>query len=248
MRVALKTKEYFDEIFEFTMECVEEDIATLQSNTKLKPYNRLAVAFRMVTYLLDMMHIRYSRGDAIQTLEQHLPRALEYREWQKNYADTLPESEQSDRVGWEELRQDYMGRFFKWFAFAYCVGMGDTYYRKMLDLTGNKGLDILFDSIAVKLGDTERPIGSKLLYPKRFKPLYQVIDAEPAQRPELMKAYLDAWYDLIGRPDYHLMDTDAYDGYWCWEAALVVKLYDIDDSSFSDHPYYPVDLVHYKES
>ncbi|MGR5149720.1 PoNe immunity protein domain-containing protein [Photobacterium alginatilyticum] len=247
-RDTLKDKQYFDENFDFRLECIEEDRNDLQSDADLNGNQRMEFSFGVVYDLLELMHIRYSRGDDIETMREDLVLALEYRKWQKHYADELPEEKQYARVGWEELRQDYMGRFLKWFAFAYCVGMGDTYYHKILDLTGNKGLDVLFDTIAVKLGDTARPVGDKLLYPKRFKKLYQVIEAEPAKRPALMKVYLDAWYKLIGTPDYHLMDTDAYDGYWCWEAALVVKLYDIDDSSFSNHPYYPIDLVHFKES
>ncbi|WP_428680745.1 PoNe immunity protein domain-containing protein [Photobacterium sanguinicancri] len=35
---------------------------------------------------------------------------------------------------------------------------------------------------------------------------------------------------------------------WCWESALIVKLYDIDDSSFIDNEYYPKDLVHWKSN
>ena len=35
----------------------------------------------------------------------------------------------------------------------------------------------------------------------------------------------------------------AYYGYWCFEAALVVRLLDIDDSSFRDNVYYPKDMV-----
>lgn len=247
MRDTLKDKAYFNESFDFRLECIDEYRQDLQPGSKFSDYQKMRFSFRVVDNTLELMHVRYSRGDTINTMHDDLILKLEYREWQKNYADALPEAMQADRVQWEELLCDYMETLLQWFAFAYCVGMGDAYYRKMLDLTGNRGLDVLFDSIAVKLGDTERPVGNKLLYPKRFKKLYQVIEAEPTQRPALMKAYLEAWYDLIGRPDYHLMDTDAYDGYWCWEAALVVKLYDIDDSLFSDHPYYPVDLVHYKE-
>jgi hypothetical protein len=35
----------------------------------------------------------------------------------------------------------------------------------------------------------------------------------------------------------------AYSGYWCFEAAAVVKLLGIDDSSFRDNEYYPADLL-----
>ncbi|MCG9758955.1 DUF1911 domain-containing protein [Pseudoalteromonas sp. Isolate6] len=62
------------------------------------------------------------------------------------------------------------------------------------------------------------------------------------------KDYLDAWYVLEGSPDYHLMATDAYIGYWCWEIALVVTVFNIDDSSFINHPYYPKDLVHWQDN
>ncbi|WP_415839162.1 PoNe immunity protein domain-containing protein, partial [Pseudoalteromonas maricaloris] len=78
--------------------------------------------------------------------------------------------------------------------------------------------------------------------------LYKVIEGSPEQRPSLANDYIESWYNLIGRPDYHLMDNDAYDGYWCWEIALVVKLFNIDDSSFIDHPYYPKDLVHWQDN
>ncbi len=37
-------------------------------------------------------------------------------------------------------------------------------------------------------------------------------------------------------------------GFWAWEIALVVKLYNLDDSEFRDHPLYPVDAVDYLKS
>ncbi len=36
-------------------------------------------------------------------------------------------------------------------------------------------------------------------------------------------------------------------GYWCFEAALVAMLWNIDDTAVAGHPHYPVDLVrHYR--
>ncbi|MEF2130468.1 PoNe immunity protein domain-containing protein [Pseudoalteromonas maricaloris] len=86
------------------------------------------------------------------------------------------------------------------------------------------------------------------LFKKRFDKLYKVVEGSPEQRPALAKSYMEAWYVLEESPDIHLLDNDAYDGYWCWEIALVVKLFNIDDSSFIDHPYYPKDLVHWQEN
>lgn len=111
-------------------------------------------------------------------------------------------------------------------------------------MIGNQGQDALLDSIAVQLGDCERKIAPDILFNRRFGKLYEVIEGTPEQRPALAKAYLEAWYILEESLDIHLLSNDAYDGYWCWEIALLVKLFDIDDSTFINHPYYPRDLVH----
>ncbi|KAG0929670.1 hypothetical protein G6F31_017268 [Rhizopus arrhizus] len=74
--------------------------------------------------------------------------------------------------------------------------------------------------------------------------------ASPSGRPGLVKEFLDGWY-AGSRNVYwhgnHRDDDSGYMGYWAFEAALVVMLFDIDDSSFRDHEYYPADLVaHYR--
>lgn len=37
----------------------------------------------------------------------------------------------------------------------------------------------------------------------------------------------------------------AFYGYWAWEVALAVKLCNVDDTEFRDHPLYPVEAVDY---
>ena len=36
---------------------------------------------------------------------------------------------------------------------------------------------------------------------------------------------------------------DLYVGYWCFIAAAIVKIKDLDDSTFRDNKYYPKDLI-----
>ena len=50
------------------------------------------------------------------------------------------------------------------------------------------------------------------------------------------------WY---GRHKNNQFNT--YNGYWSLEAAAVAKMCNIDDTILKDKPYYPYDLVHYKE-
>ncbi|TBU70990.1 hypothetical protein DNK06_24980 [Pseudomonas daroniae] len=62
------------------------------------------------------------------------------------------------------------------------------------------------------------------------------------------KKFLDGWYkgnkNLAAWYDNHKGEDTGYVGYWCFEAALVVKLFGIDDSSFRTHAHYPAELVH----
>jgi len=241
-----RDKSYFDEYVKYSIECLEEDVDDLKNDASFSVEVKMKISFGLVGDVVRLMHYRYCRGDNLVELKQHLDSALEYRQWQKHYADALLVKDQKSRIGWEEIREDYLENWLQWLAFAYCLDMEQDYYQQVFELIANQGLDALFDNIAFTMGDTKRELYSNVLFKKRFSKLYGVIEAKSEQRPKLMLAYLDAWYKLYGSPDSHLLDNDAYSGYWCWEAALVTKLYDIDDSSYIDHEYYPKDLVHWK--
>ncbi|QBG34923.1 PoNe immunity protein domain-containing protein [Litorilituus sediminis] len=246
IRDTRRDKVYFDEYIEYSSECIEEDIDDLITDTSLCPEVKMNISSGIVDDTINLMHYSYCRGDKLKELIPLLNQALEYRQHLKNYADSLSAKDQKLRIIKEEIREDYLEKWLKWLAFAYCLDMGQAYYLKVLELIANQGQDALLDNIAVAMGDTDRDIADTTLFKKRFSKLLKVIEAEPSQRPAAVKAYLDAWYKLYGSPDSHLLDNDAYSGYWCWEAALVVKLYNIDDSSFIDHEYYPKDLVHWQ--
>ena len=247
LRDTLKNKAYYNDQVDFLTDTIKKRIKKIEK-LEVTDEVKMKASFRVTDYTIELLHQKYSRGDDLAELKPHLLEALEYRQWQKDYADALPNNEQAARIDWEELHEDDMRRTLIWLAFAYCLDMGQAYYLKVLELIANQGQDALLDNIAVAMGDTDRDIADTTLFKKRFGKLLKVIEAEPNQRPAAVKAYLDAWYKAEGSPDYHLMDTDAYIGYWCWGAALVVKLYNIDDSSFIDQEYYPKDLVHWQES
>ena len=95
---------------------------------------------------------------------------------------------------------------------------------------------------------------------KKFDPYYikliKALNAETKEESQkLIKEYLEKdHYDRIEEPEKSyttpknykpLYQTDAYYGYWCFEAAAIVKVLGLDDSSFIDNPFYPKDLVHW---
>ncbi|MDT4873275.1 hypothetical protein FQZ97_1085120 [compost metagenome] len=119
----------------------------------------------------------------------------------------------------------------------------------MYEVGNNRGKDALMDALLNKCG-SPGPQFTELRIGRHFKTLLAVIDAEPAKRPALMKKYLNGWFAAhkrySGFRDLDKIDEKfGYTGYWSFESALMVKLWDIDDSSFRDHPHYPGDLVHW---
>jgi hypothetical protein len=73
----------------------------------------------------------------------------------------------------------------------------------------------------------------------------------PNNETEKLKEYLEnkwykghqemAWYNI------HLHKEKLYSGYWSFESGAIAKILGIDDTNLKDVPYYPYDLVHYKD-
>lgn len=89
--------------------------------------------------------------------------------------------------------------------------------------------------------------GILIRYLKPYELLVKAIDAEPAQQPELMNKFMDAWYPACVKQGFYethkITNNFGYAGYWCFEAALAVNVFNIDDSGFRDHRYYLADLA-----
>jgi hypothetical protein len=114
----------------------------------------------------------------------------------------------------------------------------------------NRGRDTIFEKIVGKLTGDEQNPGRYALHPDAYRPLGKAILAEdPADRPALVKEFVENWYKNMKPCYWYGTHTDgegsSYFGYWCFEAALVTYLWDIDDTSYRDHLVYPKDLVDY---
>lgn len=93
-------------------------------------------------------------------------------------------------------------------------------------------------------------IPSEVLFPSMYTLLEKVLDSgSKSEAEEAMKVYLDNWYDLHKTDPWYNNHKKqrGYSGYWCWEAAAIVKIMKLDDTSFKDHPHYPYDMVHWQD-
>ncbi len=82
-------------------------------------------------------------------------------------------------------------------------------------------------------------------------PLLDALAQLPEQRPAALAAHMGNWCRLmrpLGWKPKHARGKSYFFCDFAFEVALAVCAYDIDDSSFRDHPHYPRDLVdHYRE-
>ena len=249
LRDKLRDEEYFNSAVENTNGQIDLYLGKIQTPEELVPHGRMAVPGGLVRNTLKQLTLCYSRGDAIESVQQELINLLKYRSLQAHYADALPEKDIKRRVNLERLTYTTYKNVLQWLSFAVALKCNQAYFSELLRLVDNPGLDALYDRIAIKLGDTERRVSTKVLYSKPYAQLLAVIDASITEQATLMSDFLEAWYPAcvkLGDYETHTITNNfAYSGYWCFEAALIVNLFKIDDSSFRDHPHYPSDLVTY---
>ncbi|WP_447748038.1 PoNe immunity protein domain-containing protein [Variovorax boronicumulans] len=112
----------------------------------------------------------------------------------------------------------------------------------------NRGKDALYETLLGKLGLSTVPAKGMLRFLKAHPLLLKAIEAPPQKRPLFIAEFLRKWYSAMKGTYWHgLHDKvpQSFFGYWAFEAGLVTYLWDIDDSSYRDLPFYPKDLVDY---
>ncbi len=125
----------------------------------------------------------------------------------------------------------------------------DDRIREFIEAKGNEGVDGVFDRLASRFVPG-RKISDEVVYAAPYRRLLAVFDTPEKDRPKLMGAFFKVWYQQNKKTDWWGSDerTTAgglfYGGYWCFEAAAVVKSLGIHDSLFRGNEYYPSDLAH----
>lgn len=246
VRDKLRSLDYFDKAIKHSEDFIAEEVDYLKNTKPLKPLAAMKTSAGLFSDAIEKLTYKYSRGDDIKNLKQDLIDILEYRKLQLHYADTLPKEEAKHRVEWERMSFSTYKKILCWLSFAVNAGMSPEYFKNIFPIVDNEGQDAIFDQIAIKLGSPERTVATKVLYEKPYGLLLEAMHSH--QKTQKMIKFLDSWYPACAKNGFYethdITNNFGYAGYWCFEAALVVKLFGIDDSEFRDHRYYPADLVH----
>lgn len=89
-----------------------------------------------------------------------------------------------------------------------------------------------------------------LCWPELYGPLHECFSAPEEDRSRILALYVEGWQRRGIKEDIYMKDAHTkatnrnFRGYWCFLAAAVAKMLDIDDSALKSHPHYPYDLRH----
>lgn len=191
---------------------------------------------------LGFLESAYTWGMELSALEEFIPEML----GTLDYCDI-----EFKKVNWASKNKDvlnYAGRHGECLGYlTFLVGLKATpdQVQSFLKHTGSPGRDRFFDRLLQAI-NPNRPCGQDYLFSKHYDLLVRAMDAQVEEQEELIRKFLDKWYSKIYlKDDFETHRGDAYTGYWCWAAAAVVMLFNIDDSTFRNHVNYPDELVAY---
>lgn len=250
MRDTLMNEEFFLKWIPWQETAIAEDIEYVKIKPASDSKRRAQFIFQLFIEHYTLLIRKFSRGDELAEIKSYLPEVIKAWEWAYEEEIKAFTPEEMDCRKNFARNYDYYVICFWLASLGILLDIEDDLFRRMLKVIGNEGRDALFDRlIATRI--PERPIGEKLLYPRPYQPLYASIDATADKQQANLSKFLKNWYPQMKRTYWHDChngpDGGGYFGYWCFEAAGVVKAFGIDDSSFRDMPYYPKDLVHWRD-
>ena len=123
-------------------------------------------------------------------------------------------------------------------------------FKKLLEKSEDR--DFYLDSVMQCLDSSWQISTEKILWPKEIKPLCEVIQLSKTDQNaavQRLKKYLDKeWFKTLTEgliTNRQLEKGMWYRGYWCIEAAALVKALELDDRELKDCKYYPYDMAHF---
>lgn len=263
MRDVTKTEEYFAGRIAFYKQECEEVGRQLESGSVL-PESISGAYFDIKSYCFKILGCLYSSGKDMATVDHFFQI---YLESYQDYHAARMKDDPCGRLQWVNLSRDAYQEYLNLLSWGVLLRKSRDTLEKIESLIdcrdsgafcrrgaanhvvgNNRGKDHLLD-LLLNTASILGPQSDSLVIGGIYKKLLQVCLASPEKRPALMVKYLDAWYmgnKSMSWHDTHLYDDRGYVGYWSFESALVVRLFDFDDSSFADHRYYPKDLARFQ--
>lgn len=236
-RDKIKDVEYFDRFIESSKSKYRK---FLEKDKKVKIFSR-AYILSYTSY--EIFSALYSRGDRISEAEKWFRKFVQYDI--EMYESTIVK----DPEPYKEYFKNYLVRAAE-LGLCILINLPDDVEEKFVkQIDALEGNDPIWAKMIEFMGYSPAADAHELVLENLYKDLWACFTEDPHKRPERLENFVKNWYRQCarhrdGRTGKHNSDGDYYRGYWCFEAAAVAKMLDIDDSALKDHRHYPYDLRH----
>lgn len=252
MRDKLKDKEYFEEYLKSSLERHQRGLEKLKSGS-VNEDRIIPAQLNQLDSLIKRIGAFYSSGLPIEDMKTILFEAIDLcsEYWAGNRKFVGPRNKELNQYG-----------LFHYDEILWMLSIGFLLKipnAQFLELVGTIDQDHIKDKLFEFIISAKIPSRHKLDQESYqygmllFGKLRDALDQEDKIKAEqLVKNFLEKdWYKEhkdTGWYNSHNSKFNIYAGYWCFEAAAVVAIMELDDSSFRDNQYYPKDLVDYYRS
>ena len=237
-REPLMDQSYFDKTIAY-MEQSSGRFEAKIADPATKPEHKRKLLYKMFRDAYELLLTKYSAGYPVADLREDFQQVIDRRERHQEFMG---------RLGVDFAAIDDYEQSLWLVSMAILLGVDFTLFNRVLACVDNEGKDKLFERL-VSMKQPGRPQGAKIIFPKPFQTLYDATMAADAEKPRLIKAFLNEWYPAMGKLQVYWHDNHkgpeggGFFGYWALEAAAVVKVFEINDGEFRDMKYYPRDLA-----
>ncbi len=236
MRDKIKDKQYFEDLLKEEEKNIKMFKSAVQKRMKEKGeadrgvHNGYSI---LINSYQNLVNLLYSCGADLKTIEDCYKEFLPYynQMWNRKY-------------GYIEL--------VKVLSLAVLFEIDKGCISELEERLRNDRFDDFLVNVLIKTVDPSwENQGTEFEFPGIYDDLKAILDNKESEQIALLKNYLqNQWYNIHKECSWfnsHLFEHNNYYGYWSFEAGAVAKILHLDDSSLKDVPYYPYDLVHYKE-
>ncbi len=238
IRAAHKDYKYFIKelnINENIIETLTKDNLLLKEKGEFTPFNDWGVSMEF----LDKVYLKYSINQKVSVIKKDYLTGLEY------YIK-----------GWDEEDATYSD-MIAMVSLAILFEVSDAEINQLIEYVDkterNSNLkDWKPDYVLGYLlhsRNANKVVPDTVLIPSLYQGVVELTQLNKEEAQIKMKDYLEKWYELHKNDPWYNnhKKQSGYKGYWCWEAAAVVKVMGLDDTRFKDHPHYPYDMVHWND-
>lgn len=255
MRDIIKDTNYFNIRIEALENSITRRINKL-SNNLIKTERISIVKLSMATTYRNLIISKYSRGDDMHSQEvldlySHAVNLM-HENWKEGAGKFVYSGEGVTTILNQYTLSGYIG-VLELVSLGILLNVSDNVFNKIIiNIERDQVKDFLLDFLFCYKYEKRNPIKEES-YQKffhineRYGRLKKIISESDKRIAEQeLKYFLEKeWYSSFkGTPLYNLHENihNLYVGYWCFIARAIVKIKQLDDSTFRNNRYYPKDL------